>query len=82
MKEVQTIEEEAKNLGLKLQISLQWTDARVQFYNLKHDEHKNSLTQDEQQDIWTPTIVFRNTRERMSMMREHLQESEEKQMDQ
>ena len=65
MLEIPTTEEEAKNLGLKLQISLQWKDARVHFYNLKHDEHKNSLTLDEHQDIWTPTIVFRNTRERM-----------------
>ena len=48
--EIETIQEENQNLGLKLQISLQWKDARVQFYNLKLDEHENSLTPDEKKN--------------------------------
>ena len=63
--EIETIQEENQNLGLKLQISLQWKDARVQFYNLKLDEQENSLTPDEKITLWTPTVLFRNTRERM-----------------
>ena len=65
MIEIETIQEENQNLGLKLQISLQWKDARVQLYNLKLDEQENSFTPYEKIALWTPTVLFRNTRERM-----------------
>ena len=40
-------------------------DARVSYYNIKPDEDMNSLTVKEQLAIWTPTIVFWNTKEQL-----------------
>ena len=62
---IQDIQEVAQNLELKLKISLQWLDARVMLYNIKTDEKLNSLTLKEQLSLWTPTIVFWNTKEQL-----------------
>ena len=62
---VQDIQEVAQYLELKFKISLQWKDARVTFYNIKPDENLNSLTLEEQLALWTPTIVFWNTKEQL-----------------
>ena len=62
---VQDIQEVAQYLELKFSISLRWVDARVLFYNLKQNENLNSLTLEEQQALWTPTIIFWNTKEQL-----------------
>ena len=62
---VQDIQEVAQYLKLKFKISLQWMDARVSFYNIKTDETMNSLSLDEQLTLWTPTIVFWNTKNQL-----------------
>ena len=62
---VQDIQEVAQYLELKFSISLRWVDARVLFYNLKQNENMNSLTLEEQQALWTPTIIFWNTKEQL-----------------
>ena len=62
---VQDIQEVAQYLELKFKISLQWMDARVSFYNIKPDENMNLLSLDEQLALWTPTIVFWNTKEQL-----------------
>ena len=62
---VQDIQEVAQYLELKFRITFQWKDARLLFYNIKTDEKMNSLTLDEQLAIWTPTIVFWNTKEQL-----------------
>ena len=62
---VQDIQEVAQYLELKFSISLQWMDARVVYYNIKPDQKLNSLTLDEQLSLWTPTIVFWNTKEQL-----------------
>ena len=62
---VQDIQEVAQYLEVKFKINLQWRDARIKFYNLKQNENMNSLTLDEQQTIWIPTIVFWNTKNQL-----------------
>ena len=62
---IQDIQEVAQYLELKFKITLQWRDARLTFYNIKPDEKMNSLTLDEQLAIWTPTIVFWNTKQQL-----------------
>ena len=65
---VQDIQEVAQYLELKFKISLRWLDARIVFYNLKVNEDMNSLTLDEQLSIWTPTIIFWNTKNQQRTM--------------
>ena len=74
------MQEVAQYLELKCKISLQWMDARVSFYNIKPEENMNALTLDEQQALWTPTIVFWNTKDQL--IRTHLQVSNKKEMGQ
>ena len=62
---VQDIQEVAQYLELKFRIRLQWKDARVLFYNIKEDENMNSLSVEEQLSLWTPTIVFWNTKNQL-----------------
>ena len=62
---VQDIQEVAQYLELKFKISLQWMDARIMFYNIKVDEKMNTLTLDEQLALWTPTLVFWNTKQQL-----------------
>ena len=62
---IQDIQEVSQYLEVKFKISLQWRDARVMFYNIKTDQKMNSLTLDEQLSLWTPTVVFWNTKEQL-----------------
>ena len=62
---IQDIQEVAQYIEVKFKISLQWKDARVMFYNIKPDEKMNSLTMEEKLALWTPTIVFWNTKEQL-----------------
>ena len=62
---VQDIQEVAQYLELKFKINLEWLDARVSYYNIKPEETMNSLSLDEQLKLWTPTIVFWNTKEQL-----------------
>ena len=62
---VQDIQEVAQYLELKFKINLQWKDARLMFYNIKPDQNMNSLSLDEQLILWTPTILFWNTKDQI-----------------
>ena len=62
---VQDIQEVGQYLELKFQLSINWRDARVSFYNLKHEEVLNYLSLEEQLSLWSPTIVFWNTKQQL-----------------
>ena len=62
---VQDIQEVAQYLELKFRINLKWKDARITFYNIKTNEKMNSLSLEEKLSIWTPTIIFWNTKEQL-----------------
>ena len=62
---IQDIQEVAQYMEIKFQISLEWMDARVTYYNIKQDQFMNSLSLEEQFSLWTPTILFWNTKEQL-----------------
>ena len=62
---VQDIQEVAQYLELKFKVNMQWKDARVMFYNIKADERMNTLSLEEQLALWTPTVVFWNTKNQL-----------------
>ena len=62
---VQDIQEVAQYFELKFKVNMQWKDARVVFYNIKTDEKMNSLSLYEQLSVWTPTVVFWNTKNQL-----------------
>ena len=68
---VQDIQEVGQYLELKFRLSLKWRDARIQLYNLKLDEALNALSLEEQLKLWTPTIVFWNTKQQLKSKNDH-----------
>ena len=55
------IEESDHSLQLQFQISLDWKENRVKYYNLKKDTYLNALTDLDIKKIWLPLIVYDNT---------------------
>ena len=51
-------------MELAYELSMTWLDPRLLFYNLKDQIELNVLTKDEKIRIWTPILVFDNTREK------------------
>ena len=65
---IQDIQEVSQYIEVKFELSLQWKDARVLYYNIKPNEEMNTLTMDEQLSLWTPTLVFWNTKHQLRTM--------------
>ena len=40
---------------------MEWFDSRVTFYNLQENQGLNTLIQEEKDRIWTPSLIFDNT---------------------
>ena len=62
---IQDIQEVSQYMEIKFLISMDWMDARVTYHNIKQDQFMNSLTLEEQFSLWTPTVVFWNTKEQL-----------------
>ena len=45
----------------QFKLYVEWLDSRIMFHNLHENQGLNSLLQKERQEIWTPTLVFENT---------------------
>ena len=43
-------------------VNLEWLDPRITFYNLHEDQGLNTLVEEEKLKIWTPALVFDNTK--------------------
>ena len=50
-------------MSLQLKLTVEWSDSRIgAFLDLKQKPNLNSLTPAEMNDIWMPTLVFTNTK--------------------
>ena len=49
----------------QFKLYLEWFDSRVTFFNLNNNQLLNTLVQDEKQKIWTPSLIFDNTDEKI-----------------
>lgn len=58
------LDENLSIMTLQFKMTLEWTDARLKFINLKTDPMKNELSKAESQSIWMPVLVFSNTEHR------------------
>ncbi|XP_063886617.1 uncharacterized protein LOC135114675 isoform X1 [Scylla paramamosain] len=56
-----SVSTEDMHLELTFNLSLSWTDKRLQFYNLK-ESRPNWLTHDDLQEMWTPHVLFPNAK--------------------
>ena len=45
----------------QFKLYMEWFDSRVTFYNLHKDSGLNTLVEEEKKKIWTPSLIFDNT---------------------
>ena len=55
---------------VSFQLHSSWVDERLIYVNLKEDSNLNTLTEKEKEDIWTPNIVFSNTKSQDSVIKD------------
>lgn len=55
---------------VSFQLHATWFDPRLVYVNLKQDPDLNTLTEQEKADIWTPNIVFSNTKTQASVIKD------------
>ena len=56
------VDEVQSLLTLKLKLTLRWIDRRHKYFNLDRNSDKNTLSASELEKIWTPYLVFANTK--------------------
>ena len=61
---VLNIDEILSLMTLKLKVTVEWIDSRLEYYHLKSNSDFNTLTPKEVDKIWIPTLVFTNTKNR------------------
>ena len=62
IKSVLAIKEVQSMITLKLKISVQWKDVALNYLDLKNNTALNTLSPSEVDKIWTPTLLFTNTK--------------------
>ena len=45
----------------QFKLYMEWSDSRVTFYNLQENSVLNTLVEEEKKKIWTPSLIFDNT---------------------
>ena len=66
-------EKEAKNLiEVKLSTTISWNESRALYHNLKDDQSKNALTDQEKRELWVPKLIFQNSKEKLHTTRRNL----------
>ena len=55
---------------MKLQMELQahWIDTRLEFINLKKEQHGNFVSLEEKKKLWLPSLHFANNKKKMKVM--------------
>ena len=56
------VDEVQSLLTLKLKLTLEWIDGRHKYSNLDKKSNMNSISASELEEIWTPDLVFVNTK--------------------
>ena len=58
------IAEVENSIDLQFEITLEWTDHRITYNNLKHKTYLNALTDHDATQVWLPLVVYANTNQR------------------
>ena len=60
------IDEVDHSIQLQFHISLQWSENRAKYLNLKEETSLNALTNDDIQKLWLPLVIYYNTDQKES----------------
>ena len=58
------IDEVAMMYKTQYTVNLEWLDPRIIFHNLHKDQGLNTLVEEEKYKIWTPELIFDNTKQK------------------
>ena len=62
IKNIIAINEVRSMVTMKLKISVQWKDVQLKFLDLKNNTAMNTVTTSDLEKIWTPVLLFSNTK--------------------
>ena len=62
MDTVLNVDEINEEFYISFNLKTQWYDSRLKFNNLKKQEDLNVLTQAQHSSVWTPNLIFYNTK--------------------
>ena len=55
-------------MKLQLELQVRWIDTRLEFTNLKSEQHGNIVSLEEKQKLWLPSLHFANNKRKMKAM--------------
>ena len=64
IKNILEVDEVRSSLTLQLKLELRWIDSRLKYFNLNKKSDMNTLSASELEEIWTPDLLFVNTKEK------------------
>ena len=62
LKDVSSINEAENEIKVKFTMTIMWYETRAIYHNLKSDKSQNMLEEDDVSQIWTPNLVFQNSK--------------------
>ena len=60
------IEEVTHSITIQFQVTLEWRDERMLFYNLKNKSFLNKLDDSVINELWLPKMIYENTDQKES----------------
>ena len=61
LESLENIEEVKMSFSVKFNLEAEWFDKRLEWMNLKKEKHLNILNNNIIDELWVPTVVFKNT---------------------
>ena len=72
LEDISSINEERNLIEVKLSTTISWNESRVLYHNLKDEQSKNVLTDQEKRELWVPKLIFQNSKEKLHTTRRNL----------
>ena len=64
LEDVPSIKEAKNQIKVKFSMTIMWYETRATYHNLKLDKSQNMLEEDDVSKIWTPNLVFQNSKDK------------------
>ena len=62
LKDVSSIDEAENEIKIKFSMTMMWFERRAEYHNLKSDKSQNMIEEEDVPKIWTPNLVFQNSK--------------------
>ena len=64
LEDIESIRESHSEIDLTVSISLNWTDARATYWNLKGNQIQDALQKQHIEKLWIPKLIFQNSKQK------------------